>query len=91
MEDIRRTRHRLTMDNRELLNITGVIDVISFDEEIVVSETDEGLLIIRGFDLHVSNLNLEGGHLSIDGKIISISYDDTSTPKNTSFFKQLFK
>ncbi len=91
MEDTRRTRHTLTMENRELLNITGVIDVISFDEEIVVSETEEGLLIIRGFDLHVSNLNLDGGHLSIDGKIISISYDDTSAPKNTSFLKQLFK
>ncbi len=91
MEDTRRNRHTLTLDNRELLTITGVLDVISFDEEIVVSETDEGILIIRGFDLHVSSLNLDGGTLSIDGKIVSISYDDTTVQKNTSFLKQLFK
>ncbi len=91
MEERRRSNHSITMENRELLNITGVIDVISFDEEIVVSDTEEGVLIIRGFDLHVSNLNLEGGHLTVDGSIYSINYDDTKTDKNQSFMKKLFK
>ncbi len=91
MEDKRRSKHSISMENREFLSITGVIDVISFDEEIVVSETDEGILIVRGYDLHVSNLNLDGGQLTIDGKISSLSYDDTPAQKSSSFLKQIFK
>ncbi|MFV0519781.1 MAG: sporulation protein YabP [Lachnospirales bacterium] len=91
MEERRRNNHSISMENREMLNITGVIDVISFDEEIVVTETEDGVLIIRGFDLHVSNLNLDGGHLSVDGSIYSINYDDTKAEKNSSFLKKIFK
>ncbi len=91
MEDKTRNTHSLSMENREFLNVTGITDVISFDEEIVVTETNDGILVIRGFDLHISTLNLDAGYLNIDGTISAITYEDTPIQKNSSFFKQIFK
>ncbi|MFV0439874.1 MAG: sporulation protein YabP [Lachnospirales bacterium] len=84
-------KHSIIMDNREFLSVSGVLDVISFDEEIVVTDTTLGLLIVRGVDLHISNLNIDGGHLSIDGNIYSINYEESSSQKNVSLLKKLFK
>jgi sporulation protein YabP len=93
-EERRAGRHKLTVDQRENVAITGVLDVISFDEESVVCETDMGILVLRGVDLHVSSLNLENGTLSIFGEIISINYENQALPgsrKKGSVFGKIFK
>ncbi|MGL4791763.1 MAG: YabP/YqfC family sporulation protein, partial [Anaerotignaceae bacterium] len=56
-EDKRNQKHKIVMDQRERLFIDGVTEVISFDEETVICETDMGTLIIRGAQLHVEKLN----------------------------------
>ena len=88
------SRHKLVVEQRESVSITGVLDVISFDEEQVVCETDLGVLILRGANLHVNSLNLENGSLDIFGEISGINYEaqgqGTGRGK-TSFFSKIFK
>ena len=66
--------HKLTMVNRSSCTITGLQDVVSFDENQIVLDTDMGLLTMKGKDLHVSRLTLEKGEVDVDGTIDSLVY-----------------
>ncbi|MCL2388289.1 MAG: sporulation protein YabP [Defluviitaleaceae bacterium] len=86
------SRHMLTVDRRESVVVTGVTDVISFDEETVIGETEMGVIIIRGINLHVNRINLESGELSVSGEVDGINYENPSgTGKGKSFLGRLFK
>ena len=50
--------HKLILDNRKEASVTGVKDVISFDEKEILLQTADGKLQIRGSGLHVKGLNL---------------------------------
>jgi sporulation protein YabP len=86
-------RHHVSMDRRENVLITGVLDVMSFDEEAVVCETEMGILMLRGMNLHVSKLNLDEGELEIDGEIENLSYEDSASfsKGKGSLLSKLFK
>ena len=95
-EERRASKHKLTIENRENVSITGVVDVISFDEEQVVCDTDMGVLILSGADLHVNNLNLDSGLLDIFGEIISVNYEDQAQGQGkgrskSTLFGKIFK
>ena len=81
--------HRLTLTGRETLTVSGVEDVERFDESGVIMTTSAGTLIVTGEDLHIGKLSLEGGELFVDGRITSISYEDTSGHQG-GFFSRLF-
>ena len=86
--------HRLTMEGRRCAAITGVSDVLSFDVGEVVLRTEDGLLMIKGEELHVSRLTLEKGEVDLSGKIDSIQYSDVSKGKGSqgeSLLGRLFK
>ena len=88
------SRHAVTIDRRNAVSVSGVLDVISFDEETIISETEMGVLIIRGANLHVNRLHLDSGELSVDGEIISVVYEDSAGgfgKGKASFFSRLFK
>lgn len=87
------SKHIVTIDRREALSVTGVLDVVSFDEETIVAETELGILILKGNNLHVNKLNLENGDLQIDGDICSLTYEEqTSFAKSKgSLLGKLFK
>lgn len=87
MED---NRHTITLDSREKLNITGVTDVLSYDEENIVAQTEKGILIIRGDNLHIANLNTDKGTLTADGNISGLTYDNEQVSKG-SLFGKIFK
>ena len=80
--------HQIMLYNREKGNLTGILDVISFDEN-----TDMGLLTIKGKDLHVSRLTLEKGEIDIEGQADSLVYSSSESFKKTgqSFLSRLFK
>ncbi len=82
--------HNLIMENRNHLTISGVSDVDSFDEQTVVIFTQMGELTVRGSDLHITNLNVDAGELSLDGTISSLSYSDEQ-PRGGGFFSRVFK
>ncbi len=71
--------HRLHLTDRENMTVTGVRDVMSFDESEVLLETGLGMLTIRGSDLHVNRLTLEKGEVDVAGKIDSLTYADVGT------------
>lgn len=85
--------HTIKMEQRENIFITGVNDVISFDEEAVIADTQMDILIIRGQNLHVNKLNLEDGELSIDGEITGLNYEQQGAigKNKSSFFSKIFK
>ena len=68
--------HRLELDGRERLTISGVEDVERFDETGIVMTTSAGVLTVTGEGLHIGQLSLEGGELHVDGRVDSISYEE---------------
>ena len=68
--------HTLNVSNRKVVTITGVNDVLSFDSGEVLLDTIDGILMIRGSELHVSRLTLEKGEVDVDGKVDSLTYSE---------------
>ena len=87
-DDKRDMPHNIIIEGRERLNISGVTDVVDFDEENVNLQTTEGLLAIRGERLHVERLSLETGELSLEGRVYGLNYSDRV--ENGGFFARLF-
>ena len=85
--------HRLTLQNRSSGSITGIVDVVSFDENTIVLDTDLGLLTIKGKGLHVSRLTLEKGEVDVDRGIDSLTYSSNEALRKSgeSFLKRLFQ
>lgn len=82
----------IVMRSRRLLDITGVKQVESFDNEEFLLETVLGFLSVRGQNLQMKNLDVEKGVVSIKGKIMEIIYlDDQHAEKAKGFFSKLFK
>lgn len=93
MADLKNTLkkpHTLSLENRRVLSLEGVVDVGSFDTESVVLYTELGALCLRGQQLHISKLSLETGQVVIDGEISAMIYSD-STGKGQGLIKRLFK
>lgn len=84
------SRHTINIDNREKFEASGVTDILSFDEETIVAQTEKGILIIRGDNLHIQSLNLDKGSLVADGTVSSLAYDNEKEPKG-SMWSRLFK
>ena len=85
--------HKLQLNNRRTGTISGVTDVISFDIAEILLETEQGMLTIKGADLHVNRLTLEKGEVDIEGKIDSFVYSEQKgeNGKDTSFLGRLFR
>ncbi|NLJ96269.1 MAG: sporulation protein YabP [Clostridiales bacterium] len=85
--------HKLNINARKTVAITGVNDVLSFDAGEVLLQTEQGVLMIRGSELHVNRLTLEKGEVDIDGRIDSLTYSDTGGygKSGESLFGRLFK
>lgn len=68
--------HRLELDGREHLVVSGVEDVDRFDETEIVMSTSAGTLVVTGENLHIGKLSLDGGELHVDGTIEALTYED---------------
>ncbi len=84
--------HRLVIEGREKLNISGVDDIGSFNDNTVVISTQLGDLILKGSDLHISSLDVNEGNAIIQGYIISCVYTEgLARKKEKGLFKNIFK
>ena len=84
--------HDIIMRGRKLLEITGVRQVESFDNEEFLLETSMGFLAIRGQNLQMKNLDVDKGIVSIKGKVYDLLYlDDNHGEKAKGFFGKLFR
>lgn len=75
------SKHTLTLSARSHIEIGGVTDVVSFDEETVTLVTDCGELTVEGTSLHIGTLNIERGCVVIDGRVSALVYTDAATRK----------
>ena len=82
--------HRVILEDRRRLCVTGVEEVESFDENTIVLETDKGLMVVRGEELHIEQLSLDGGELKVDGQVDSIAYEESNEMRG-GFLTRLFR
>ena len=83
--------HRLVLSDRHTGSVTGVNDVVSFDENEILLDTTEGRLIVRGKNLHVGRLQLEEGEVDMDGEVESMVYSAKGQKaKDGSLLRHLF-
>ncbi len=83
--------HKLQINERKQGLVTGVKDVISFDPEVVLLDTQMGILTIKGKDLHVKRLTLERGEVDVEGEFDSFTYTQSKSAKRAAFASRLFK
>ncbi|MCD2492223.1 sporulation protein YabP [Lacrimispora sp. NSJ-141] len=85
--------HKVMLDKRAHAMISGVQEVVSFDEKEVILETEQGTLTIKGEDLKVSRLTVEQGEVDIGGRMDSFVYSESRGRKaqGESFLGRLFK
>lgn len=74
----------IILESREKLTITGVLDVLSFDDQIVIVETQLGLLTIKGEDLRINKLSIDSSEVIIEGEIYNLGYSESSNEKKSS-------
>ena len=82
--------HHVILEGRERLSVSGVEDVESFDESAIVMNTCEGTLVVRGEDLHIEKLSLDGGDLKVEGSVDSLTYEDAGGERG-GFLARLFR
>ena len=82
----------VVLENREKLNVTGINDIISFDDQVVILSTDLGMLTVKGSELKINKLNIDESEVKIERNIASISYrQDSPERKNERIFSKIFK
>ena len=91
MEEQRTAKpHKLVLNNRKTSMVTGVL---SFDLNEILLETEQGMLMVKGTDLHVNRLSVEKGEVDLSGNIDSIAYSGIAQTgkQDGSFLSRLFK
>lgn len=96
MEELKKNMtnfQNIVLENRERLNITGIVDVFSFDDQIIIIETDLGLLTIKGENLKINKLSIDTSDFTVDGKIDSLTYSNSeiNNKKNKNILSKIFK
>ena len=74
----------LILENRGKLSISGVIDVLSFDDQVVMVETELGLLTVKGENIRINKLSIDTSEVIVEGDISYLAYSDKEIDKNKS-------
>lgn len=84
--------HKISLLGRKTCALNGVVDVLAFDVNEIILETEQGMLMIKGNELHVTRLSLEKGEVDVEGRVDSLAYSDlpSSQGRKESFFGRLF-
>lgn len=82
----------LILENRSKLSISGVLDVLSFDDQVVIVETELGLLTIKGENLRINKLSIDTSEVIVEGDISYMAYSNKDVEKDkNSFISKIFK
>ena len=81
------TAHVLTLDARKRLTMTGVTEVVSFDDGFVVLRTELGMLTIQGTGLRLKTLSTDGGQMAVTGEVSALSYEE---PREGGWLRRIF-
>ena len=93
LNSVNKRTHKMVLSNRRTCNLTGVSDVLSFDVHEIILETDMGMLMIKGKELHVNRLTLDKGEVDVEGHIDSFTYSEQPMTgnKGESLLTRLFR
>ena len=83
--------HSISWKDRTQGSVTGVTDVLSFDENCVVLETEQGLLTVKGKNLHIGRLMLDQGEVEMEGTVDSMVYSGSSPARKGNLVKRMFR
>ena len=83
--------HRVTLEERGSLTVSGVSDVERFDEHEIVMSTSRGTLVVTGENLHIEKLSLDGGDLKVEGAVDALTYEDDRREQGGSFLARLLR
>ena len=83
--------HSIAWSDRKAGSITGVTDVLSFDENSVVLQTEQGMLTVKGRDLHIGRLMLDQGEVEMDGRVDSLTYSGSDPAKKGKLVRRMFR
>jgi len=89
LEERKAQGHALSLENREKLSLSGVMDVGSFDEDSMVIETNMGAVLLSGSGMHILKYNVDSGELVIEGEIDAFEYTESTVGKK-GLFSRLF-
>ena len=82
----------IVLENRKKLSISGVNDVLSFDDQVVMVDTELGLLTVKGENIKITKLSLDTAEVIIEGEISNLSYSQNNQEKNSaSLLSKIFK
>ncbi|MBR0490549.1 MAG: sporulation protein YabP [Clostridia bacterium] len=82
----------LILENRQKLSISGVNDVLSFDDQVVMVDTELGLLTVKGENLKINKLSIDTSEVIVEGSIGHLSYsENTGEKEKTSLISRIFK
>lgn len=76
MAEDRQMPHRLNLEERKRLTVSGVTEVVSFDDGAVILRTGLGTLLVQGRELTLKTLSLEGGQMAVDGTVNALVYEE---------------
>ena len=96
MEDFKSIENHfqnIVLENREKLTITGIKDVFSFDDQIIIIETELGILSIKGKNLKINKLSLDTSDFALEGVVDSLTFSNSNinNKKESSFLSKIFK
>ena len=82
----------LVLENRGRISISGVLDVLSFDDQVVIVETELGLLTVKGEDLRINKLSIDTSEVVVEGDVYSMNYSEKDMDKKgASLLGKIFK
>ena len=81
----------IILESWEKLSVSGVLDILTFDEEEITLETELGQLNIRGENLKVEKLTVDTGEVVAKGTFDSIVYSKELPRRKGSFLKSMFQ
>ncbi|MCG8512742.1 MAG: sporulation protein YabP [Halanaerobiales bacterium] len=81
--------HSFSLKDRKSLEMKGVLEVVSFNENKVILQTTQGNLFVKGSELNIINLNLDDGSIKVEGYVTSLEYSEKT--QKTGIFNRLFK
>lgn len=82
----------LILENRSKLSVSGVNDVLSFDDQVVMIDTELGLLTVKGENIRINKLSLDTSEVIVEGEISSLAYSQSKQEKSSgTLLSKIFK
>ena len=81
----------IVLENREKLSISGVLDVLSFDDQVVIVETEWGLLTVKGENIRINKLSIDTSEVIVEGEINNLAYSEKEIAQKGSLLGKIFK